>query len=75
MADVIQTTDLMTATLGETAEYLGADVQVVCIVDPAQRTVRMFRQDGTDITVTEDETFQIPEIKPTFNCKAGNLFQ
>lgn len=75
VVEVLSKTDRWPATLGKTAEYLGADVQVVCIVDPAQRTVRLFRQDGTDITVPEDETFQIPEIKPTFSCKVGDVFE
>lgn len=72
--EVLSKTDRWPAVLLKIAEYLNAEVEVVCIVDPKNHSVRMFRPDGTDTTVTEDETLSLPEIKPTFQTTVASIF-
>ncbi len=72
--EVLSKSDLWSRTLVKIGEYLGIDVLVVCVVDPEQRTARLFRGDGTDVTLTEDEVLEIPEIQPTFQVKVSELF-
>lgn len=72
--EVLSKTDRWSSTLKKTGEYLGVDVLVVCIVIPQDRTVRLFRGDGTDITLTESDVLKLPEIQPTFEVKVSELF-
>jgi Uma2 family endonuclease len=72
--EVLSKTDRWSNMLVKIGEYLGIDVLVVCIIDPEQRTARLFRGNGTDVTLTEDEVLEIPEIQPTFQVKVSELF-
>ncbi|WP_186774841.1 Uma2 family endonuclease [Allorhodopirellula solitaria] len=72
--EVLSKTDRWPAVLAKVADYLQADVLVVCVVDPGQRTARMFRPDGTDITLSENDTLEIPEIQPTLEAKVSDIF-
>lgn len=72
--DVLSKTDRWPAVLAKVADYLQVDVLVVCVVDPVQRTARCFRPDGTDITLSESDTLEIPEIQPPFQAQVSSLF-
>ncbi|TWT99024.1 Uma2 family endonuclease [Neorhodopirellula pilleata] len=72
--EVLSKTDRWSQTHIKIGEYLGIDVLVVCVVDPKQRTVRLFRGDGSDTVLTENDTIELPEIQPTFQAKVSEFF-
>ena len=72
--EVLSKTDRWATTLVKIGEYLGAEVDVVCIVDPEQQTARLFRSDKSDITFTEDESLTIPELHQELAIRVGEIF-
>ena len=72
--EVLSKSDRWATTLVKIGEYLGAQIDVVCVVDPEQQTARLFRNDKSDITYTEDESLTIPEIHEAFAIRVGDIF-
>ena len=72
--EVLSKIDRWSQTHIKIGEYLDIDVLVVCVVDPKQRTVRLFRDDGSDTVLTANDTIELPEIQPTFQAKVSELF-
>lgn len=55
-------------------EYLTAGVEMVWIVNPDGRTVRMYRADGTTQLFRADDTIEIESLLPGFSLKTGEIF-
>ena len=72
--EVLSKSDRWATTLVKIGEYLGAQIDVVCVVDPEQQTARLFRNDKSDITFTEDESLTIPELHEAFAIRVGDIF-
>ncbi|QDU64132.1 hypothetical protein Pan216_50210 [Planctomycetes bacterium Pan216] len=60
--------------LRKVAEYLGAGVEVVCVVDPASRSLRVFSADDPGTMVEEDEELTFPGLLDGFSLKVRQLF-
>jgi Uma2 family endonuclease len=58
----------------KTAIYLAAGVRLIWIVDPARRTVRVYRADGTEGLVTEDGVIDGEDVLPEFRLPVSRLF-
>lgn len=56
------------------AEYLGAGVPLVWIVNPARRTIRAFRQDGTHRLFLANEVIEGEPALPGFRTTVGDVF-
>lgn len=72
--EVRSKSDRWPATLAKVADYLQSDALVVCVVDPKPEVVRVFRPDGSDLTLTKSDVLEIPEIKPMFTCRVAEIF-
>jgi Uma2 family endonuclease len=56
-------------------EYLGAGVRLVWVVYPAQRTVHVFREDGSSAVITESGYLDGETVLPGFRIPAESIFQ
>jgi Uma2 family endonuclease len=65
-------------TVGEVDEkvkaWLDAGVVMVWVVDPAWRSVTVYRSARDIETLTEDERLDGQEVVPGFECRVGDLF-
>jgi Uma2 family endonuclease len=74
VAEVISPNDLAADLETKVAEYLSAGIQLVWIVDPEHRTVRIHRADGTVGWLREDNTLNGENVLPGFSCPVRDLF-
>lgn len=56
-------------------EYLGADVQVVWVVDPETRTVTVHLPDHSARTLQSDDILTAPGVLDTFSATVSTLFE
>ncbi len=54
-------------------EYLKAGVRVVVILDPAKRTVSVYRDDEQTV-LREGDTLTLPDVLPGFSVSVARLF-
>jgi Uma2 family endonuclease len=74
-AEVVSPNDLYEEVEVKVEEYLQAGVKLVWVINPATRSVRVHRADGTvtDLDVTEELTGE--DILPGFHCRVADLFE
>jgi Uma2 family endonuclease len=75
VAEVISPNDLASELEEKRDEWLAAGVKVVWIVDPATRTVRIHRADGTVAFLREADTLTGADVLPGFACPVADLFR
>jgi Uma2 family endonuclease len=56
------------------ALYLAAGVRLVWVVDPERRTVHVYRADGTDLVLTEQDELDGEDVLPGFRLPVAQLF-
>ena len=55
-------------------EYLRAGVQLIWVVNPRARTVRVYRQQGIGTILGENDELSGEDVIPGFRCRVGELF-
>jgi Uma2 family endonuclease len=73
--EVISPGDLYSHIEVKVDEYLRAGVQLVWVVDPPTRTVRVHRPDGSVTDVGEDGELEGEDVLPGFRCRVADLFR
>jgi Uma2 family endonuclease len=73
-AEVVSPNDLASEVSRKVDEYLGAGVGLVWVVYPEQRTVQVFRADGTVSLLRESDDLDGGETLPGFRCRVGEIF-
>jgi Uma2 family endonuclease len=63
-----------TKVFGKVAEYLGAGVRVVCILDPNTETLSVYRPEELQQIMTADDEFTVPDVLPGFRMTVGHVF-
>ncbi len=74
-AEVVSPNDLYENVESKVKEYLTAGVQLVWVINPATRTVRVHRTDGTVADLGESDSLDGEAILPGFECRVGELFR
>jgi Uma2 family endonuclease len=74
IAEVISPHDLAYEVDRKVDEYLGVGVRLIWVVNPAQRTVRVHRLDGSANLLHEHDNLDGEDILPGFRCRVGELF-
>ena len=54
--------------LEKVADYLSAGTQLIWVIDPDRRQARVYRADGTMVTVNENEPMDGEDVLPGFTC-------
>ncbi|MBI3468925.1 MAG: Uma2 family endonuclease [Planctomycetes bacterium] len=73
-AEVVSPNDLYYEVEEKVAEYLEAGVRLVWVVNPATRSVRVHRRDGTITDLEENDELTGEDVIPGFRCRVGDLF-
>jgi Uma2 family endonuclease len=60
--------------LAKVADWLSAGSALVWVVDPARRSARVYRADGSEALVAEDGALEGEDILPGFACLLAALF-
>lgn len=72
--EVRSPSDRMAKVFERISEYLEAGVLAVCLVDPASRTVTVYRPDVAEVRLSASEEFALPDILPGFSCRVAEFF-
>ncbi|MFQ3611224.1 MAG: Uma2 family endonuclease [Fimbriimonadales bacterium] len=73
--EVISPTDTPEAVQDKVQEWLEAGVQLVWVADPVQRTVLVYRADGTHETLTVNDTLAGEPVLPGFRLPLREVFE
>lgn len=74
VAEVLSPDDRWPKTLNKVAEYLEAGVTVVCVVDPEQLSIHVFRLDGSNAVLHDTDSLTLPNILPGFELPLAKVF-
>jgi Uma2 family endonuclease len=74
VAEVLSPSDRWPATLMKVADYLDAGVKVVCVIDPDQHSISVFRIDGSNAVLHDSDILTLPSILPGFELPLAKLF-
>jgi Uma2 family endonuclease len=55
-------------------EYLAAGVTIVCILDPAHRTITVLRDEQPPLTLLPDADLTFPDLLPGFAVRVERFF-
>lgn len=66
--EVLSPDDRPGKVLEKVADYLSAGTQLIWVVDPDRRQARVYRADGTMVTVSENEPLSGEDVLPGFTC-------
>ncbi len=61
--------------LKKIAEYLDAGVAVVCVLDPANVTARLYRPNGDIEMLDEGDSLLLPELSDSFSEPVSRFFE
>ncbi len=73
--EVLSPTDTPEAVQDKIQEWLEAGVQVVWVADPEQRTITVYRADGSIETLTENDTLTGEPVLPGFRLPVSEVFE
>jgi Uma2 family endonuclease len=73
-AEVVSPNDFYEDVEEKVDEYLKAGVQLVWVVNPATKSVRVHRADGTVTDLNENQELSGEDIMPGFRCRVADLF-
>jgi Uma2 family endonuclease len=59
--------------LGKVGDWLVAGSRLVWVVDPAQRSARVYRADGSEALVANDGTLDGEDVLPGFSCQLAGI--
>ena len=66
--EVLSPDDRPGKVLEKVADYLSAGTQLIWVVDPDRRQARVYRADGTMVTVGANESLDGEDVLPGFTC-------
>lgn len=72
--EVLSPSDRMADAMSKITMYLQAGVRLVWLVDPATRTVTVFRQDAAPKTIAEGEILDGGAVLPGFSVPVAEIF-
>ena len=72
--EVLSPDDRPGAVLAKVADWLTAGSRLVWVVDPARRTVRVYRHDGSESLMPSGEQLDGEDVVPGFSCEIESIF-
>jgi len=73
--EVLSPSDRWSELQQKAAEYLGAGVRCVVLVDPSRETAALYRDDRPPKTLAGDDAFEIAEILPGLSIPIRRFFE
>jgi Uma2 family endonuclease len=74
VVEVLSPGDRPGETLAKVGDWLTAGSRLVWVVDPSRREARVYRQDGSETLLTENESLSGEDVVPGFAYQLGALF-
>ena len=71
--EVLSPGDRPGEVLGKVADWLSHGSRLVWVLDPVRRVARVYRNDGTEMIVTEDQSLDGEDVVPEFSCLLAKL--
>jgi Uma2 family endonuclease len=75
VVEVISPNDRAADVEEKLAEWLGAGVKVVWIINPESRTIRIHRRDGESAFLRSSDTLSAHDVLPGFSLPVAELFR
>src|SRR2546426_9669926 len=66
--EVLSPGDRSGEVLAKVADWLSAGTRLVWVIDPERRLTRVYRDDGSELTVTADQVLDGGDAVPGFSC-------
>ena len=73
--EVISPNELYYEVEDKIADYFSAGVRLVWVVNPATRSVRVHRRDGTNSDLAETDELTGEDVLPGFRCRVSEIFR
>ncbi|MCU0872508.1 MAG: Uma2 family endonuclease [Pirellulaceae bacterium] len=73
--EVLSPSDTWARILRKVSEYLEAGVVVVCVVNPNQSKVFVYRSDSPAEELADQDEFTLPDLLPDFRVPVGRFFE
>jgi len=72
--EVLSPDDRPGEVLGKVGEYLSAGTTLVWVIDPDRRLARVYRADGTEQILADQQALQGEAVLPGFACPIPSIF-
>ena len=73
VVEVLSHNDRPGATLLKIGDWLDAGTRLIWVIDPARRLARIYRQDGTETLIAENDSLDGEDVLPGFRCPLASL--
>jgi Uma2 family endonuclease len=71
--EVLSPGDRPGETLAKVGDWLTAGSRLVWVVDPGRREARVYRQDGSEMLLTERDVLNGEDVVPGFECRLATI--
>jgi Uma2 family endonuclease len=71
--EVLSPDDRPGEVLAKVADWLGAGTRLVWVIDPRRRLARVYRADGTQAQLGEDDAVDGEDVLPGFGCRLWEI--
>jgi len=73
--EVLSPDDRWPKVWGKVSEYLEAGVAVVCVIDPQQETIQIYRPDGSTESLSGKDQLSLAEFAAEFHIPVDHIFE
>jgi len=73
LAEVLSPDDRPGEVLSKVGDWLGAGVRLVFVIDPSRREVRVYRADGSQRVLDENELLDGEDVLPGSSCRLSDF--
>jgi Uma2 family endonuclease len=73
VVEVLSPNDRPGEVLAKIGDWLEAGARLVWVIDPERRRARIYRPDGSDASIQEDENLSGEDLLPGFTCRLGSV--
>ena len=73
--EVLSPDDRQSKVLRKVTEYLLSGVKVVCVLDPEDETLRIYRDDKPEVLLQANDDFAAADILAGFSCRVSKFFE
>jgi len=74
VVEILSPGDRAGEVLAKVADWLSAGTRLVWVIDPDRRLARVYRQDGTEQMVAENQALEGEDVVPGFSCRVSMIF-
>ena len=75
VVEVLSPDDRPGETLAKAGDWLEGGTRLIWVIDPERRAARVYRADGTESHLSEDETLDGEDVLPGFACALASLLR